>query len=183
MVWNLSKSLEDLEKELAEVEPVSEEEIIPKKKVITAIIFGYLFWLISYMLIYIYNNPGSYSSVSDISNVIVISMTNIPALGYQIIDSFLNAEYVTGAELLVPAIIAGVISGLVSKKPTNGILVGAIVWFLGILISVIAISYTYNFDINALMNAVLSILNDSLFLDPLILAIFGGLGGLIRSRG
>jgi len=178
----LSKSLEDLEKELTEVEPEVEVEPVPKKKLITGIIFGYLFWLISYMLIYIYNNPGAYASISDISDIVLMSLINIPALGYPIVEKILSGYYFQGAELIAPAIIAGFVAGLVSKKVTNGILVGSIIWFIGLLVGCVLLAYSVGISSATLIESVLKMLNDSLFLDPLILALFGALGGFIRSR-
>ncbi len=182
MVKILSKSLEDLEKELTEVEPEVEGEPVSRKKLITAIIFGYLFWLASYMLIYIYNNPGAYSSVSDISNILIESMISIPALGYSMINEFLSGGYVLGAELALPAMIAGIVSGLVARKLTNGILVGAVIWFIGLVIGALLLSYSAGFTSQELLNAFIKLFNDSLFLDPLLLAIFGAIGGAIRGR-
>lgn len=181
MVKILSKSLEDLEKELAEVEPTVEGEV-SKRKLLASIIFGYLFWMIIYLLIYIYNNPGAYGDFGDIGNVLMIVVKEVPALGYIVIDNILWGQYVYGFELILPAIIAGVLSGILSKKPTNGILVGAIIWFIGVLLSLIVSSFTLSFTSSIFLTALLNILDNSLFVDPLVLALFGGLGGLLGKR-
>lgn len=178
----MSKYLEDLEKELTEIEPEIEVESVPKKKLITGIIFGYLFWLTIYMLIYIYNNPETYSSISDINNVIMKSIIDVPALGYQILEEILTGYYIQGIELVIPALIAGFAAGLISRRATNGVLVGSIIWFIGLLIACTLLTYNVGISIENFIESILNILNNSLFLDPLILALTGAIGGLIMSR-
>ena len=174
----LSKSLEELERELVETEPIIERK---KGKKIPAIILGYLFWLFSYVIIYIYLNPGAYGNVSDLIDIILTCLIQVPALGYPIIEPLLAGDYYTTATLALVPIIGGFIAGLVARDTSDGILVGALIWIIGACISVGVSLYSIgSFSSDVLLGLVDELAGNSLFLDPLLLSILGALGGFIR---
>lgn len=171
----MSKPLEEIERELSEAEPITVKE---KGFNFISVVLGYIIWLILSLGITIYTTPDGLSNIAGTFTDIVAAL---PAQGYIIINYILAKEYVTAAEIGLPLLISGLVIGILAGSVNDGILAGALTWVLGFIIGfIVGVAYLPSISIETISSLLISYLNDSLFIDPVVLVIFGAIGGAVR---
>ncbi len=162
-------SLEEVEKELKEV------EVIPETK----LGLGTLICLILYVLFSVAIH-ALIDSIGELTNfsVLISLLEGIPVRGLDIAQKTLNGNYYQAVLLLLPIVIAGLIGGAVAKSGEKGALAGLIAWIILFIAGLGIVISSQGFVLSILENY----LDRTLFLDVALLSILGAIGGTIREE-
>ncbi len=175
-------SLEELE-ELEEAEPMVEEERRGFKA--SSFILGYLLGIIVFTLIIIKNQPELFGSILDYPSILILAIEKFPVQGSIFLDLLLGGNYIQAILLIIPAIIAGLAGGLICGRSDYGATAGGLVWIvgflLGLLFHTILVTGTIIIsDLGTFLELLMGYIDMSKFIDPIILIVFGAIGGGIR---
>jgi len=166
-------SLEEIEKELKEIEVVPEGRV---KLGIVACLLAYLVLSIVTQII-----RSGLSSIVTLPAILMV-IKESPVKGVEIIQRALAGDYITAIIIASPVIIAGIVGGIVAKNKTKGALAGLITW---LIIFTIGFALTISWQVislNGILITLSSYLDKTLFVDTVLVSIFGAIGGAITEK-
>ena len=169
----MNMSLEEIEKELREV------EVVPENKLGLGIVTCFILYTISSIAVSILTSGISgLTNISELSSLLV----ETPVKGVDIIKNMLSGNYSQAILLTLPIILAGIIGGAMAKSARKGALAGLVTWIILFIIGFGIIISKQNISTQQILSSLENYLDKTLFIDTVLISIFGAIGGAIREE-